>query len=178
MNLRKDQLHDTHFKTRKLTLLVLTFFESEIWVWCAKIFYNFWRWMSRLEQRWRTPQNAISVVNGRIPRIKRKLNAYCAFRFPLRACLVQGVYTVMSWDKVGNVLSYLSDVFVRQWREAHLIFFHWRIRLFGKCSKSWCWLFFLFEVSQYLAWAVELPCRSVFTVAYELKQDYPLNLSI
>ena len=65
----------------------------------SKVSYNFWRWMSRLEQRWRTPLNAISVVNGRIPRIKRKLNAYCAFRITLRACLVQNVYTLISRNR-------------------------------------------------------------------------------
>ena len=56
--------------------------------------------MSRLEQRWRTPLNAISVVNGRIPRIKRKLNAYCALRTSLRACLVQNVYTIMLRNRI------------------------------------------------------------------------------
>jgi len=39
-------------------------------------------------------------VNGRIPRIKRKLNAYCTFGIPLRVCLVQDVYTLMSQNKL------------------------------------------------------------------------------
>ena len=72
----------------------LTFFSITIQI-ISKVSYNFWRWMSRLRQRWRTPQNAISFVNGRIPRINRMLNAYCTFRLLLKVCLNQGVYTIM-----------------------------------------------------------------------------------
>ena len=52
--------------------------------------------MSRLRQRWRTPQNAISAVNGRIPRIKRMLNAYCTLRIFRKVYLVEGGNTLMS----------------------------------------------------------------------------------
>ena len=51
--------------------------------------YNFQRWMSRFEQRWRAQRSAISIVNCRIPWTDRDLNAYCAFGISLKACLLQ-----------------------------------------------------------------------------------------
>jgi len=92
--------------------------------------------MSRLEQRWRTPQNAISVVNGRIPRIKRKLNAYCTFRISLKVCLVQGVYIFMPRNMSDWCLTSFgvcAGVVVRQWWASAI---HWRIRLNSKCAVS------------------------------------------
>ena len=53
------------------------------------VFYNFQRWMSRFEQRWRAQRSAISIVNCRIPWTDRNLNAYCAFGISLKACLLQ-----------------------------------------------------------------------------------------
>ena len=52
---------------------------------------NLWRWMSRLRYRRRTQQSAITPAKGRISRINRMLNASCAFRLVLEACLCQGV---------------------------------------------------------------------------------------
>ena len=113
-----------------------------------KVSHNFWRWMSRLEQRWRTPLNAISVVNGRIPRIKRKLNAYCALRITLRACLVQDVYTIMPRNRsciawlLFMVFSCVSDELVARLAS------HWRIRLSSKrngcvflCPANLLWFY-------------------------------------
>ena len=51
--------------------------------------YNFQRWMSRFDQRWRAQRSAISIVNCRIPWTDRDLNAYCAFGISLKACLLQ-----------------------------------------------------------------------------------------
>ena len=53
--------------------------------------YNFQRWMSRFDQRWRAQRSAISIVNCRIPWTDRNLNAYCAFGISLTACLLQCV---------------------------------------------------------------------------------------
>jgi len=47
--------------------------------------------MSRLRYRRRTQQSAIIPAKGRISRINRMLNASCAFRLVLEACLCQGV---------------------------------------------------------------------------------------
>ena len=51
--------------------------------------YNFQRWMSWLEHRWRAQRSAISILNCRIPWTNRNLNAYCAFGISLKACLLQ-----------------------------------------------------------------------------------------
>ena len=59
------------------------------------IIYNFQRWMSRLEQRWRAQRSAISIVNCRIPWIDRNLNAYCVFGISLKACLLQCLHVVI-----------------------------------------------------------------------------------
>ena len=76
------------------SLPLLTFYIL-FWKQFFTFFYNFSRWMPRLGYRWRTQQNAISTVNGRISRINRMLNAYCTFRLILKVCLVQGVYSIM-----------------------------------------------------------------------------------
>ena len=71
------------------------------------IFYNSQRWMSRLGKRWRTPQIAISAVNGRIPRIKRTLNAYCNFGLFPKLSLVQDVYTLMRLHALMHVFAFM-----------------------------------------------------------------------
>ena len=56
--------------------------------------YNFQRWMSWLEQRWRAQRSAISIVNCRIPWTNRILNAYCAFGISLKACFLQCLHYI------------------------------------------------------------------------------------
>ena len=112
----------------------LTFFFNHDARLILKVSYNFWRWMSRLEQRWRTPLNAISVVNGRIPRIKRKLNAYCALRFFPKSMLgSERLHFHISKQNSHRAIAF-RDVLVCQWRAPLRRFIHWRIRLNSKCS--------------------------------------------
>ena len=54
--------------------------------------YNFQRWMSRFEQRWRVQRSAISIVNCRIPWADRDLNTYCAFGISLKAYVLQCLF--------------------------------------------------------------------------------------
>ena len=51
--------------------------------------YNFQRWMSRFEQRWRVQRSAISIVNCRIPWADRDLNTYCTFGISLKVYVLQ-----------------------------------------------------------------------------------------
>ena len=57
--------------------------------------YNFQRWMSRFEQRWRVQRSAISIVNCRIPWADRDLNTYCAFGIFLKACVLQCLFALI-----------------------------------------------------------------------------------
>ena len=57
--------------------------------------YNFQRWMSRFEQRWRVQRSAISIVNCRFPWANRVLNTYCTFGIFLKACVLQCLFALI-----------------------------------------------------------------------------------
>ena len=57
--------------------------------------YNFQRWMSRFEQRWRVQRSAISIVNCRFPWADRDLNTYCAFGISLKAYVLQCLFILI-----------------------------------------------------------------------------------
>jgi len=60
------------------------------------ISYNFQRRMSRFPQRWRTQRNAIRHANCKILWIIKTLNAHCASKFVLGACLSECQRTPLS----------------------------------------------------------------------------------
>ncbi len=130
-----------HFHGASLFLLPCMFYGISWWgdlcllLVLAMLTYNFQRWMSRFEWRWRAQRSAISIVNCRIPWTDRNLNAYCAFGKSLKACLLQCVCALsfqlycQAWPTAVSVCVSSCVVFCPVLEHRLL----WSIWLIGSC---------------------------------------------